>query len=100
MPGVNWNNAPPTQASVSAVEFLSSGTGVPVTIDTDVGDDDDGLITDVQAWLDNPASNYGWEYRVLEESTADNARLINPGSVTIYWGTGPGLDFEDGFESP
>lgn len=99
-PGVTWNTRPNTSATVSATEFMSSETGVDITIDTDIGSDDDGLIADIQAWVDNPDSNYGWEYRVTEESTADNARLLNPGTLTVFWGTNPELDFEDGFESP
>jgi hypothetical protein len=98
VPGVSWNGAPGVQANVSATEFMPASSGVPITIDTDIGDDDDGLIADVQAWVDNPASNYGWEYRVLEEDIADNARLVNPGSMTIYWGF-PVLEFDDGFEN-
>ncbi len=98
VPGIDWNSAPGAETSASAVEFLPAGFSLPITIDTDVGDDDDGLIVDIQAWIDNPSSNYGWEYRVLEEDTADNARLLGPGSITVYWTTG--LDFADGFESP
>jgi hypothetical protein len=85
VPGVDWNSAPAAQAGVSATEFMPSTFNAPITIDTNVGDDDDGLIADVQAWVDNPASNFGWDYRVLEEDIADNARLVNPGTVTIHW---------------
>lgn len=99
VPGVDWNGRPEVQAAPSATEFLPSGQGVPISIDTDVGDDDDGLIADIQAWVQNPGSNFGWEFRVQEENVADNARLINPGSVTVFW-TIPPLDFADGFESP
>jgi hypothetical protein len=48
--------------------------------------------------VDNPAGNFGWDYRVAEEVTLDNARLLSPGSITIHW-TVPPLDFEDGFET-
>ncbi len=85
VPGVTWNGSPAVQAGLSATEFLPSAPSTPITIDTDIGNDDDGLIDDLQAWVDAPASNFGWELRVQEEGVDDNARLINPGSVTVHW---------------
>jgi uncharacterized repeat protein (TIGR01451 family) len=85
VPGVRWNTAPNVSATISATEFLPSTNNTPITIDTDIGDDDDGLIDDVQAWVDDPASNFGWEYRVTEENITHNARRMQPGSMTIHW---------------
>jgi len=98
--GVTWNTRPTVETTNSAIQFLPAASGVTITIDTDIGDDDDGLIEDVQAWVDNPETNYGWEYRVSDEGTVDNARLINPTSMTIYWAPAPPFEFSDGFESP
>lgn len=72
--------------------------GTAVTFDTDIGSANDGLIADVQAWVDDPAVNFGWEYRISEEDELDNARLLSPGSITVHWVAQ--LEFEDGFESP
>lgn len=83
--GVTWNSAPNVSASLSATEFLPATNNTQITIDTDVGDDDDGLIADIQAWVDSPATNFGWEYRVADEGAADNARRMDPGSMTIHW---------------
>jgi hypothetical protein len=98
VPGINWANAPPVQAAASADVFLPSTINTPIIIDTDIGNADDGLIVDAQAWVDNPATNFGWEYRLAEESVLDNARRLLPGSVTVHW-TVPPLNFADGFES-
>ncbi len=97
VPGVTWANAPAVQADASATAPLSSAGGTS-SIDTDSGSANDGLIADVQAWVDNPAGNFGWEYRIAEEDVLDNARLVEPGSFTVFWTLG--LEFEDGFESP
>ena len=83
--GVTWNSAPNVSGTVSATEFLPATNDTMITIDTDIGSDDDGLIDDVQAWVDSPGTNFGWEYRVAAEGTADNARRMAPGSMTIHW---------------
>ncbi len=85
VPGVTWNSAPNISNVISATEFLPATNGAIITIDTDVGSNDDGLIDDVQGWVDSPGTNFGWEYRVAEEGTADNARRMEPGSMTIHW---------------
>jgi len=85
VPGVDWANAPAVAGGVSGGAFLPTNNNVPITIDTDIGADDDGLIADVQAWVDDPGSNFGWDYRVAAEATLDNARQLMPGSITIHW---------------
>lgn len=99
-PGVSWADAPATQTDPSASVFLPATDGAQITIDTNIGNADDGLITDVQAWLDGPGSNFGWLFRVQEEGVVDNARLIAPGSITVHW-TPPPPDvlFMHGFET-
>jgi len=82
--GIDWAGAPTVSGADSGVENLPTTGGVTITFDTDIGTDDDGLISDVQAWVDG-AGNDGWRMRVTEESTADNARLMTPGSLTVYW---------------
>jgi hypothetical protein len=52
----------------------------------------------VQAWVDSPGDNFGWEYRITEEDVLDNARRLLPCSFTIYWQAQ--LNFSSGFESP
>ena len=98
MPGVNWDNAPAVAATPSGGAFLPTTEGLPIAIDTSTGSANDGLIADVQLWLDDPSANFGWEYRIVEEDVIDNARRLLPGSITVFW-TAP-LEFEDGFESP
>ncbi len=80
---VNWGNAPGVTGPQSATQALPSSTGT-ITIDTNVGSDDDELINDVQGWV-NGGTNNGWRVAVSEESTADNARSLVPGSLTVYW---------------
>lgn len=83
--GVTWNSRPGVSAALSATEFLPATNLTEISIDTDIGDDDDGLIADVQTWADNPGLNFGWAFRVTEEDVADNARRMQPGSITIHW---------------
>lgn len=97
VPGVTWATAPAVQAGTSATVPLSSSGGT-FSIDTDSGTANDGLIADVQAWVNNPAGNFGWEYRLADEDELDNTRLLEPGSFTVYWIIP--LEFGDGFESP
>lgn len=97
--GVNWNTQPMVAAADSADAALSANDNVNIVIDTDIGTADDGLIADVQAWVVNGASNFGWRLAVAEEATANNARRLTPGTLTIYWSV-PELVFVDGFESP
>ena len=70
-----------------------------IEIDTDVGMADDPLITDIQGGVDGSFQNFGWRVQVSEEDTLNNARAMDPGSITIHW-TAPDLEFEHGFEDP
>lgn len=96
--GVNWANQPAV-GGISAMEALPDTglTPTPIAIDTDIGADDDQLIADIQGWIDGTFQNFGWRLQVSEETTANNARAMDPGSMTIHW-TAPPLDYEDGFE--
>lgn len=96
--GVNWSNQPAV-GGISASEPLPDTGPMPtqITIDTNIGADDDQLIADIQGWVDGTVQNFGWRMQVSEETTADNARAMDPGSITIHW-TAPPLEFEDGFE--
>ena len=82
--GVTWGTRPATAETASGSAGLLSSNNLQVTLDTDIGDENDGLIADVQAWVDG-AANEGWELSVAEESDANNARLIQPGQLTVYW---------------
>jgi hypothetical protein len=82
--GIDWTGAPTVTGADSGVENLPTTSGVTISFDTDVGTNDDGLIGDVQTWVEG-ASNDGWRMRVAEESILDNARLMSPGSLTVYW---------------
>lgn len=97
--GVDWATQPTVAAADSTTAALSADNAVSVVIDTNTGHD--GLIADVQAWVDNGATNLGWRLAVVEEGTPDNARALTPGTLTIYW-TPPDEDqlFADGFETP
>lgn len=97
--GVDWATQPTVAAADSAAAALSADDAVSVVFDTNTGHD--GLLTDVQAWVDSGASNFGWRLAVVEEGTADNARALTPGTLTIHW-TPPDEDhlFADGFETP
>lgn len=96
VPGVDWTGQPATSA-FSADAFLPSTDDTSIVIDTDDGSADDALIADVQSWVDNSATNFGWRLSVLEEGTTDNARSLLPGTLTIYW-SDPDVLFADGFE--
>lgn len=82
--GVNWNSQPAV-GGVSASEALPGSNNTPINIDTDIGTNDDGLITDVQGWVDGTFSNFGWRLQVSEEGSINNARAMSPGSMTIHW---------------
>lgn len=88
--GINWSNVPDHVSAMSATAALSGATNVLITLDTDIGSDDDGLINDVQAWVNNGASNFGWLARIAEEEINNNARLMEIVSLTVYWTTGGG----------
>ena len=98
--GVDWATQPTVAATNSASAALPADDPFNVAIDTDIGSGNDGLIADVQTWVDNGATNFGWRLAVAEEGTADNARVLVPGTLTIYWSVPvEGLIFGDGFES-
>lgn len=97
--GVDWGTQPTVAAADSTTAALSADGQVNVVFDTSTGHD--GLLTDVQAWVDSGASNFGWRLAVVEEGTADNARVLIPGTLTIYWNLpNDDLVFTDGFETP
>lgn len=98
--GVNWNNRPAV-GGISATAPLPDTEQTPtaITIDTDIGEDNDQLIADIQGWVDGTFQNFGWRMQVSEEVTVDNARAMDPGTITIHWvEPPPPLEFEDGFE--
>jgi hypothetical protein len=43
----------------------------------------DAMVMDVQRWLDDPGSNFGWMLRVSDESTAQSVRRIAARESTI-----------------
>lgn len=97
--GVDWATQPAVAAAISTNVALSADNAESVVIDTNTGHD--VLLTDVQAWVDGGASNFGWRLAVVEEGTADNARVLTPGTLTIHWNP-PSEDvlFANGFETP
>ena len=99
-PGVDWT-AQPAVAAPSASATLPPTDDVSVVFDTDVGTGDDALIADVQAWLDNGATNFGWRLSVSSagEATTNNARSLLPGTLTIFYAAAPvDFIFGNGFE--
>lgn len=97
--GVDWATQPTVAAADSTTAALSADNAFSVVFDTSTGHD--GLLTDVQAWVESGASNFGWRLAVVEEGTADNARALTPGTLTIYWNPPVGdVLFADGFEAP
>ena len=99
--GVTWNTQPTVAGADSASTAMTTLNGFIALFDTNTGTANDGLIEDVQAWVDNGATNFGWRLAVAEEATADNSRRMEHGALTIHW-TPPGEVplFADGFESP
>ncbi|GAB5547708.1 MAG: hypothetical protein SangKO_074680 [Sandaracinaceae bacterium] len=83
--GVDWAGAPSVSGTTSSTEPLSNVAGAAITIDTDVGTNDDQLIADVQAWVSGSATNNGWRLTIAEEGTVDNARSITPGALSVEW---------------
>jgi hypothetical protein len=100
--GVDWAAQPTVAGAGSASAALSANDNVNVVLDTDIGTASDGLIADVQSWVDTGAANFGWRLAAAEEATADNARALVPGTLTVHWTPPPveQLIFRDGFESP
>jgi hypothetical protein len=95
--GVDWTSQPAVAATDSATAPLLADNEVNYVIDSANGNE--GLIGDVQAWLDIGASNFGWRLALEEEGTADNARALVPGTLVIYWNIPPEqIVFADGFE--
>ncbi len=84
VPGLDWNGAPSVSGTTSGEEFLPSSNGEVIVFDTDVGTNDDQLISDVQGWVSS-GSNFGWRVRVTGEGTVNNARALRPGTLTVYW---------------
>ncbi len=82
--GIDWAGMPTVAATASATRALPVTEPFTVTFDTNVGTADDGLIADVQAWV-NGSANHGWRLSVAEEGTADNARSVRPGTLTVSW---------------
>jgi MYXO-CTERM domain-containing protein len=85
--GVTWSTFPTFNATASASAFLTSvnaptnpGVVSTITIDASSGQ----LVADVQAWVNGTANN-GWMLRVVEESTANNARSLRPTGITVWW---------------
>ena len=82
--GIDWAGAPTVAATDSGSEPMTATNDTTITFDTDVGSDDDALIADVQGWLDG-GDNHGFRLVVSEEATADNARRMAPGTLTIHY---------------
>ena len=89
--GVDWNSRPATADTVSATYDLPAAAEV-FAIDTNDGDENDRLLADYQAWM-NGASNDGWEFSIVEEGEANNARLITPDAVRVEWTEGDPPEF-------
>ncbi|MFK7988550.1 MAG: DNRLRE domain-containing protein [Sandaracinaceae bacterium] len=88
VPGIDWMGAPGNEAGLSGTESLAATMNPAtstVTFDTNVDTSDDELIDDVQDWLDGTRTNNGWMVQVNEEGTANNARLLVPGALTVYY---------------
>jgi len=84
VPGLNWNNAPSNRNAASASGAWNDQRNDTTTMDTDEGSANDGLINDVQAWVDGEDNN-GWRLSVAAENVTDNARGVRVPTVTIYW---------------
>ncbi len=100
VPGLDWATQPTVAAFPSGIRSLPTTNLFVVTLDTDIGTANDGLIGDVQAWVDNGATNFGWRLAVQEEGTANNARAIVPIGLTIHWSDPGDIIFGSGFEPP
>lgn len=86
--GVDWASQPVVLASESASLKLPTTDETPLLIDTNDGDENDGLIADVQAWI-NGAPNQGWRFSVVQEGQQENQRLIIPDAITVYFTQDP-----------
>jgi len=88
VPGVDWASQPVVMASESASVELPTTDETPLLIDTDVGDENDGLIADVQAWI-NGAPNQGWRFSLVQEGQQENSRVIIPDAITVHFTQDP-----------
>ena len=73
--GIPWNNVGGDFAQNATTTAAYSGNGT-LTIT------DPGLITDVQFWLDNPASNFGWFIRGNEQDDNSAVRFNSRENTT------------------
>lgn len=92
VPGVDWDSQPSTVVNPSATAALSTNGGFSVTLDSASGGNATGLLADVQAWVDG-APNQGWMFSARDEDTPDNARLLDPGALTVEWTESEGTPF-------
>ena len=82
--GVDWDGQPAVADALSASEAVDASDGLDFLFDSATGTDDQGLVEDVQAWVDG-ADNFGWAVSVADEGDADNARLLELGQLDIEW---------------
>src|SRR5579871_725846 len=68
-----YNTVPWAQAGGDFAQTASGSTVVGITSMAYVWNSTPGMVSDVQSWLDNPASNFGW-LLLGDESTASTAR--------------------------
>ncbi len=84
-----WS-APGTQAGVEYAS-LASATGAVINSGSTIYSINSApdLVADVQSWLDNPATNFGWLFKGSSEGTTGTARRFS--STEVPDGSGAGL---------
>jgi hypothetical protein len=81
--GTLWANAGGDFASTASASSLTGATGLQSW-------SSDGLIADIQAFLENPAANFGW-FIIGDETTAGTARRFDSADSTAEGGVAPAL---------
>lgn len=80
--GITWATQPGSVVAESGAVSLGTDESFNFSFDSNAGAA--GLVSDVQAWVDGTPNN-GWVISVDAESDADNARLLEIGTLEVGW---------------
>ena len=88
-PSSFWTNAGGDFVATISASQTTSGSGLGPIAWTSIG-----LVSDVQAWVDDPSSNFGWLIKASNESQPANAKRFNSREYIGDTSTRPRLTIE------